>query len=335
MGEGSQYLPFVARSHEIWRELEAQTGQPLLYQPGLYLIAPKDASRTGGGHWDRFVERTAVIAQNANIPFEIRTPTAVRAHQPPILVDDRYNIGFEPTGGVVMCELAIETQLTLARQLGAAIHPNEPVLDVAFDAYTVTVTTAQNSYQAAKAVVAAGAWMSDFMPAQHKEQLSVTRQVVYWFEVEDPTLFFVDHFPGIIWQGEELADYAGVFPMIPDGLPGIKLLTEQFVETTDPHTVSRTVSAAEIETYYQTIISGKVAAITPNCIKATVCLYTNTPDDHFIIDYHPDSERVILASPCSGHGFKHSASLGEAMAQLALNGESKRDLSAFRLARFR
>ncbi len=334
VGEGAHYVPLVLRSHQIWQELEAQTGQELLYQPGGYFITPLDSSQTADIHYYDFVARTAKIAQQANIPFEIRSPADVHAHQPTILVDESFQIGFEPSGGIVMCERAIALQIQLAQALGATVRPNEPVHNISFDASTVTVSTSQGQYTAAKVVIATGAWIPDFMPPKQANLLTITRQVVYWFTVEDPTLFSVTHFPFIIWEGAGITGSAGIFPIPPDGYPGIKLLTEQLITTTNPRIVSRTVSQTEIDTFYHNNVANKVAGITPHCIHAAVCLYTSTPDFHFIIDYHPDSERVILASPCSGHGFKHSAALGEAMAQLALTERCQQDLSHFTFKRF-
>src|SRR6185503_13577182 len=105
-------------------------------------------------------------------------------------------------------------------------------------------------------------------------------------------------------------------------------------ETTDPDRVSRVVSPAEVAGIYATHVRGRIAGVSDRCLRAETCLYTVTPDSRFVIDRHPDSERILVASPCSGHGFKHSAALGEALAEQALDGESRLDLTPFSLARF-
>ena len=334
VGEGPEYLPLVARTHEIWRELAVETGEQLLYQSGGYIIAQSNASNTGDSHWDRFVQRTADVAGQANIPFEIRTPAEVRQHIPNVLIRDKDEAGYEPSGGVVLSERAIATQLKLAHTLGATTQLNEPVVDIIFNADSVTVVTEHDRYQAEKVIISAGAWMRDFLPAPKKDLLRVTRQVVYWFEVEDAAVFSTDRFPFLLWLGDTTEDYMGIFPMAPNTMPGIKLLTEQFHTATDPVSVSRAVTQAEIDHFYHEFVARKLRGVTPNCIKAAVCLYTNTPDEHFLIDFHPDSDRVVVASPCSGHGFKHSAAIGEAMVQLAMTGKSEIDLSSFGLGRF-
>ncbi|MEM7030070.1 MAG: N-methyl-L-tryptophan oxidase [Chloroflexota bacterium] len=335
VGEGPEYLPFVARSHEIWRELEVETGQPLLYQSGGYIVMPSDATWTKDSHWDQFVARTDNVAQSAGIPFEVQTPTVLKERHPNILVRDKDQVGFEPTGGVILCEKAVETQLALAQNLGATVRYNEPVINVEWDADSATVITKQGHYQADKVILTAGAWLSStLLPPKAQDLLRVTKQVVFWFEVEDPTLYSSDHFPFFIWLGDTTDDYFALFPMTPNGIPALKMLTEQFDVDTDPATVSREVSQLEIDQFYEDYVLRKMTGVTPRCLKTAVCLYTNTPDDHFILDYHPQSERVIVASPCSGHGFKHSPAIGESLAQLALTGQSKFDLSLFSLKRF-
>ena len=225
-------------------------------------------------------------------------------------------------------------QIKLACGLGATTRLNEPVVDMAFDADSVTVITAQNRYQAAKVIVSAGAWLRDFVPTAKQDLMRVTRQVVYWFAVEEPAQFSTDSFPFFLWLGDTTEDYMGIFPTPPNSILGIKLLTEQFHTSTDPASVARTVTQAEVDHFYNKFVTRRLTGVTPNCIKAAVCLYTNTPDEHFIIDYHPESARVVVASPCSGHGFKHSAAIGEAMVQLVMTGASEIDLSSFSLRRF-
>lgn len=334
VGEGPQYIPLVARSHAIWRELEAQTGERLLYQSGGYIITKRNPSSTVDSHWDYFVQRTADVAQLADVPFEIRTPAEVRAHLPFVLTSDDDQAGYEPSGGVVLAERAVAAQLELAQGLGATTRLNEPVVELRFGADSVTVVTPRDRYVADQVIVAAGPWMRDFLPPSRRDLLRVTRQVVYWFEVEEPARFSTDRFPFFIWVGDTTEDYFSTFPMPPGGLPGLKVLTEQFVTATDPASVRRAVTQAEIDAFYNEFVLRRIEGVTPHCIKAAVCLYTHTPNEHFLIDRHPDCGRVLLASPCSGHGFKHSAAIGESTVQLALTGTSAIDLSPFGWARF-
>jgi len=334
VGEGPEYLPLVARSHEIWEELAAKTGEQLFYQSGGYIITPADSVQTQYDHWYQFVNRTAKVAAGAGIPFELQTAAQVRKRLPNVIVRDGDQIGYEPSGGVVLSEKAVETQVKLAQENGASVRFNEPVMEMEFGADSVTVVTEAGRYTADKAIVTTGPWTPSFLPEQESSLLRVTRQVVYWFEVEEMDAFSTDNFPFFLWVGDDQEDYLGVFPIPPNRIPGMKLLTEQFVEATDPDMVAREVTQAEIDHFYQRYVTKHFRGVTPNCLKASVCLYTSTPDEHFIIDHHPESERVIVTSACSSHGFKHSAAIGESVVQWAMEGESRIDLGSFRWDRF-
>lgn len=325
VGEGEQYLPFVARSHQIWRELEAETGETLLYQPGGYIITPP--ARTEDDRWGGFVDRTAAVAAIAGIEFEIRTPAAVQSHIPNIKLHGDERIGFEPSGGVVACELAVEVQLRLARAAGAVTVVNRAVTSVVADDEQVVVHAGERRYQADRAVVATGAWFADLARPSAAAAVRVTRQVVYWFEVDDVEAYSADTFPFIIWPGHTIADYSAVFPGVRAGRPGLKLVGEQFAEETTADGVIRTVDAAEAAAFYQRLVEPRLSGVAPKLLDAAVCLYTNTVDDHFLVDSDP-SGRMLYASPCSGHGFKHSTAIGEALVG-RLTGVSHLDLTPF------
>ena len=160
--------------------------------------------------------------------------------------------------------------------------------------------------------------------------LRVYRQVLFWLEAQNPQAYRPEHFPVFIWifgnaQGEH-------FYGLPQVSQGVKLATEQSRVSTHPDQVERQVSEAETQSFLSRYVRGRLKGLGPGCLRSATCLYTSTPDGDFILDHHPDSERILVASPCSGHGFKHSAAIGEAMAELALHGRSRFDLTAFRLA---
>lgn len=328
VGEGPQYMPFVKRSHEIWRELEADTGVELLHECGGIIITEQEP--VPGQRWEDFVVETERIAQLGQIPFQVKAPATVRAEHRWIAVPDDRNAGFEPTAGLVMAERAVEVQLARARELGATIRTNEPVEAVEPHDDHVVVRSAGGTYQAANVVLATGPWFSELAQPEHGAQVTVTRQVVYWFEVDDPDAFTTDTIPFVMWIAQRDEDYIGLFPIPPGGTPAVKILGEQFLETTNARTVDREVSQAEIDTFYEVHVAPKFSGITPTCIRTAVCLYTNTADDHFLIDHDPRSKRITVMSPCSGHGFKHSTALGQAVAQQIATGTSTYDLSPFR-----
>lgn len=333
VGEGSEYIPLVRRTHEIWRELESQTGESLLHISGGYILCPLDggAGWHGGGN---FAVKTAVLAQQFGIEHELLSADEIRQRHPIVRVENHFQAYYEPTGGVVDPEAAVRTQLRIAKELGARAVVNEPVLDVNANASGVTVVTANGRYQADKVIISAGAWVKHFLPERWQRPFQIYRQAMYWFAAEDLSRFSVEQFPFLLWIGETEEDYFGAFPVAKGNKPAVKLLTEQYIETCDPTTVSRDVTQAEIAEFTERFVPRKLHYLTQRCLAAHACLYTVTPDEHFVIDWHPESERIMIVSPCSGHGFKHSAAIGESVAQWVWDGKSEIDLSKFSLDRF-
>ncbi len=328
VGEGPRYLPFVARSHQIWAELAAETGDKLYHQSGGCIITPDTPA--AGDRWNDFARISASIAADSGIDFELLDAATTRSRYPQIQTTDDQIVGFEPTGGVVMAERAVDTHLRLARGNGAEIRTHQTVTNISVTNDLTTIRLQDGTNVVAEAVVvAAGPWFADLAPPLDREHTYVTRQTVYWFRPEDPEMFRPECFPFIIWVGETPDDYFSSFPMPHGGIPGMKVLTEQFVDRCDPRTVDRTVPVSEINDFYHDIARHRIDGLTSECVKAVACLYTMTTDEHFLIDAHPSSDRVLYASPCSGHGFKHSAAIGEAMAQKMLHGTSTLDIEVF------
>ena len=332
IGEGEMYMPFIRRSDEIWRELEASSGQQLVHQSGGLIISPAQARATFHAQGD-FVAESARIAQKHGIPHDILSADDVMRRHPQLTLRPDDRAYFEPGAGVLRPERCISAQLEAALEAGATIRSNEKVTGYQASATGVTVSGDGGSYMADKLILCAGAWMADLLPSAYRAGLRVYRQVIYWFEADDISRFYPERFPFVIWIGESLDDFWSVFPAPSDGMAGVKLVTEQYHTATHPDRVSRVVTAEETADMYQRLTLPRCRGLRETLVHADVCLYTVTPDEHFVIDRHPESDRVIVASPCSGHGFKHSAAVGEALAQLAIDGGTDYDISAFNLAR--
>jgi sarcosine oxidase len=223
----------------------------------------------------------------------------------------------------------------LAEANGATIHRDETVLGFDASDAGVTVTTDRAIHSCAHLIVAAGPWLPELMGRDVARHFKIYRQVLFWFELDgDYAAFAPDRFPVFIWelQGKPQGVYG--FPAIDGPRGGIKVSTETFDATTTPQTVERNVTPEAIAALHHDYVAPYLRGIGRRCIRTTTCLYTVTPDFGFVIDRHPHSERVIIASPCSGHGFKHSAAIGEALTQWIVEGQTSIDLSAFRLHRF-
>ena len=332
IGEGEVYVPLVQRSDAIWRELEAKSGASLFHQSGGLIISGRSSSAAFHGEGD-FVEASAQVAARHGIAHEIIDADEIKRRHPlltPRAIDRAY---YEPGAGILRPERCIETQLRLARQNGAIVRTGEKVAGYQASADGVTVVSDRGSYQADKLILSAGAWMADLAPAACRDGLRVCRQVIYWFEAEDIAAFDPQVFPWVIWIGDTLADFWSAFPAPGDGVAGVKLVTEQYHTATHPDAVDREVSAAEGDDMFYRLTQPRLRGLRRKLVRADVCLYTVTSDEHFVIDFHPDSERVAIASPCSGHGFKHAAAVGECLAQLALDGRTEFDISSFGISR--
>ena len=334
IAEGEMYMPFVRRSNEIWRELEAESGRALFHRSGGLIIGSDDSAAF---HFQGdFVETSARIAAKFGIAHEVLGAEEIIRRFPLLRPRAEERAYYEPGAGVLRPERCIETQLELARQAGAAIHTGERVTGYEADGGGVTVRTETASYRADKLILAAGAWISELLPETHRGGIRVCRQLIHWFEAEDRSAFDPARFPFVIWIGDTLEDFWSVFPAPPledAGRDGIKLVTEQYHSSTQPDEVDRVVTEAEKADMYHRLTKPRLKGLRERSLHAEVCLYTLTQDEHFLIDFHPATERVVVASPCSGHGFKHSAAVGETLTQLALDGGCEFEISAFNLAR--
>ncbi|HEY1962149.1 MAG TPA: FAD-dependent oxidoreductase, partial [Rhizomicrobium sp.] len=219
-------------------------------------------------------------------------------------------------------------QLALARTHGAEIRTHETVLSFESRDDGVTIMTDQGRYRADRLIIAAGAWLPQLVP-EYAGLFKIYRQTQFWFEVENARAFAPDRFPVFIWELQNSKQGLYGFPAV-DGESAIKMASEQFDSTTTPQGANRNISEEEIDGM-RALLMPHLAGVTTRCARATTCLYTVTPDFGFVIDTHPEADRVLIASPCSGHGFKHSAAIGEALADLVLGHTPRFDLEPFRL----
>ncbi|HUZ69717.1 MAG TPA: N-methyl-L-tryptophan oxidase [Candidatus Saccharimonadales bacterium] len=331
IGEGMQYTPLVRRSHAIWRELEAETGQDLLTQCG-GLIIEAAGGGAAGHHRHDFLSATTACANHYGVPHERLDAAEVIARFPQFHLDGDESAYYEPGAGFVRPERCVEAQLTIAERLGARVVREERVLAIESNEGIVRVRTERDVYEAPRAVLAVGPWIEGFIDQRELVLFRIYRQVLTWFPLRGGA---VDHAPGVmpvfIWGLSDGNAFYG-FPEV-DGAGTIKIATEQLDITTTAESASMEVEASETRSSYE-LFGRRLPALSPDCERAVRCLYTVTPDANFVVDEHPDLPGVMLVSPCSGHGFKHSAGLGEAIAQLLTTGMSDVDLSPFRIGRF-
>ena len=333
VGEGAAYVPLVRRSQQIWRELEARDGDALFEQCGV-LVMTSGATHTSHHGAADFTLSTIELARTYGIAHEVLTAEQLRARFPQFapLRDDTIAY-YEPEGGFVRPERCIAAQLKAARELGADVIAGVTVSAVESTGHVVRVRAGDRTVVADKVVVCAGMWSAELLGEPFKSLLRVCRQQLFWFKLEEPVIFPEVSPSFILSHGPLDTDFCYGFPPIP-GEGSMKIATEQYTALSEPDSLDRTVSDADVVAMFRTHVAGKIAGVTAERVKASVCTYTVTPDYGFIIDEHPALKNVTVVSACSGHGFKHSAAIGEAVAQRCLSGKSQIDLSAFSLSRF-
>lgn len=332
VGEGEEYVPLVRRSHDLWRDIETETGRHLLEQCGGLIMGVEHGHRQHGA--PHFVRRTIDIATRNAIPHETLTTDDIRSRYPQFNVSDGTFGYFEPGAGYLLPEECVRAQHELAKRHGAVLHTNERVLAWEGNGNRVTVTTGTAGYTAKRLVICAGPWIRELLP-DYREFFSIHRQVLFWFGLADEKTYAAYRaLPIHIWvYGTGPDEMVYGFPAIDGPAGGVKVAGEQFVTTTDPKDPRRRVDQDEIHRAYEHHVRRNYHGLDRRCVKATACLYTVTPGFRFVIDRHPEHGNVVIASPCSGHGFKHSAAIGEALAQLTVDGTTTIDIGPFRLDR--
>lgn len=334
IGEGEEYVPLVMRAHEIWPEIERESGKQLRFRTGGLVISSE--AKGSSLHVENFFRKTVAAAEKYGIGHEILRAADIRKRFFQFNVADDEIGYFEPEAGYLIPEECVKVQIALAESRGAVIHTNEKVLGFTSDGSKVRVETDRDIYTARDLVVTAGAWLPDLIGGDYSQLFKIYRQVLFWFDMEESEreLFAPDRCPIFIWelQGKEYGIYG--FPAVGGPLGGVKIATEQLERTTTPEAVDRTVTLGETEEMYETHVAPYFPGLTRQCLRAATCLYTSTAGARFLIDTHPGYKNITIVSPCSGHGFKHSASIGEAIAERVLTGTSRLDLSKFSFERF-
>jgi len=312
------YVPIVQRAYTLWDELSRAANTPLFLRTGGLMIgAPDSIVFTGAKH----------SADTHRLPHEILSAADVRRRFPALRPDDDMMAVLEPRAGILFPERCIAAHLALAARHGANLRCEEPVVRWSAGEHGVEVTTTKGTHHAGQMILSAGGWARELLPGLNPP-LAVERQTLFWFEpLSAPKHFYPERCPIHLWQigGGQRRFFYG-FPDLGDG---VKVACHHDGAMVSPDFVSREVAPDEVEG-----MRGLLRRHLPNANgplrSATVCLYTNTPDEHFWIDRHPAHPQVLIASPCSGHGFKFSSAIGEILGDLVIDGQSRFDLSLFK-----
>ena len=312
VGEGEDYVALAKRSHEIWKEIESQMGvQIMTTTRGILLDSGTHpwAKHGSEGFWDRSVS----FARKQEISHELLDPISLNSRFPAFQLESSGKVYLEQEAGFLRPELAIQAQLDLAKKNGAEIWINSPVLELVQVGEWIQVRTEDRLVLTRKVLLSAGGWITDFLPATERQNFKICRQVLHWLEIEKGFTHW-ETYPVWMWgYGPEPEDFIYGFPSL-DGYT-VKMATESFVEDPHPDFLQREVSLEEQEVFWKEKVEGKIRGLRKNFVKSTVCFYTVTADARFVIKPMDGMENALLVSACSGHGFKHSAALGELLAQ--------------------
>jgi sarcosine oxidase len=329
IGEGLDYVPLARRAHEIWRGIEAETGETLMRTVGALVISAPELGAVHHGKHD-FLERTIEAANAFEIDHQVLDAAEIRARWPVFRARDHERAYFEPGAGILYPERCVAAQLALGRRHGAEIRTGEPALAIEPIVGGVRVTTEQGRYDAARVVVCAGAWAAGLLGGAWAKSLTLYRQSLHWFEPTDPAAFAPERLPVFIWMhGAGEGDWFYGFPN-DARLGGVKIASEQFdTSAASPDALDRTAARDEALAAHARHVAGRIDGLPARWLRGTACVYTCAPESRFLIGRDPGRENVMVVSACSGHGFKHSAAIGEAVAGWALTGENPAVLAPF------
>lgn len=313
IGEGSQFVGLAKRSQQLWRTIEALSGETLFQACGALILGSENQAGPLHGQ-NNFLEATITQARQFNIEHQIMNAETVARQHPQFAVRGDETGYYEPGAGYLRPESAISAQLALAQAAGAQLLLGEKACWRP-DHSAHCVVAGGRRYYADKVVLAAGPWLPDIVPAL-RQQLAVRRQVLFWFALDGTVSYERYQTPVFIWNwgcGENEVFYG--FPTLGTDAD-IKVASEQTIEDTHADTVNRQVSEREGQHFFDRHLATRLRGVTPCLTKAATCLYTCTPSANFIVDWHPEHRNALVISACSGHGFKHSAAIGEAVAEM-------------------
>ncbi|MCC7368516.1 MAG: N-methyl-L-tryptophan oxidase [Chloroflexi bacterium] len=318
--EDPSYVPLLRRAYELWRELESGVGEQLLHITGSIDAGPADS---------QCFEGSLTSCREHRLPHEVLSGAEINRRFPAYRLPADHQAVLQPDGGYLLSERCIVAHVTAAQALGAEVHARERVQGWEPRPDGIRVSTDRAVYESDKLIVSAGAWVGEMVP-RLKPLTTPERQVLAWLQPSEPALFEPARFPVFNLQVDEGRYYG--FPI--ESVPGFKFgRYHHLAEAVDPETIDRE-PTPEDEAILRQFAERYFPAGTGPTMALRACMFTNAPDEHFILDLHPDDDRVVVASPCSGHGFKFCSVVGEITADLAETGETRHNIELFRLSRF-
>ena len=318
--EHPDYVPLLRSAYANWRALEAESGETLLTVTGIL-----EAGHPGS----EVVRGSQRASQKHGLAHEMLDATEVARRFPAFRLPADWTAHFQPDGGFLRPERAIHAFVEAAIKRGAETWTGTRVLSIRSGPGGITIDTSRGPVEAGSVVVAAGPWIGEFAPAL-KPHLTLTRQVLGWFAPAAPELMRPGRCPVFILdRGEDACygfpDFAGT---------GVKAAshgpTRILARADDLHQDGDALDEAQIRRALMPLVPAADGPL----LRLKTCLYTRTPDEFFVVDHAPSDPRIVLASPCSGHGFKFASAMGAVLGDLAVEGKTAHPIERFRIGRF-
>jgi len=304
--EHPSYVPLLIEAYRLWDALQQETGQSLYIPAGLLNVGPAEGN---------IVQGIRASAAEHDLPLEQLAAEEVSKRWPGYTVPEGYTALFEEEAGFLMVERAVQAHLDQARLAGATCLANQAVLDWSVTGSTVTVRTESDTFQTDRLVITAGSWTMDLL-GDLAFSLQVLRKPLHWYRVPPDRYQYSQGAPTFFYDTP--AGYFYGFPAI-DGR-GLKVARHTGGQVAaDPLHVDHSLDREE-QSQVGTFLGEFLPEVTGDSTDHTVCLYTMSADEHFIVDRHPGHDQVIFAAGLSGHGFKFSTVLGKILSDLAVEG---------------
>lgn len=307
--EHPNYVPLLHRAYELWADTEAAAGEKLLELTGGLFVGPPDGDLVRG---------SLASARQHELHYQLLDSDEIRRRFPSLLARPHETALYEERAGVLFPERCIAAQLTLAAAHGATLRHAEAVTAWHADSGGVVVETSLGRFSGGRLVLTAGAWLGKLL-LEVNAALQPERIPLFWFEPRAHNeRFELGRMPIWIWHDAELGHFFAT-PHVE--WPGVKIGKHHSFEACDADRVDRVVSAADevpVRRFLERCVPDMAGAVA----ASRVCMYTNTPDEHFLVDVHPAHANVVFAGGFSGHGFKFASVIGEVLADLCLTGQA-------------
>jgi len=315
--EDPSYVPLLRGAYRAWREFEAASGEKILTITGIIEAGDPGAA---------LVEGSIRSAQEHDLSHELLSPQQVNLRFPAFNLPASWTCVFQPDGGVLLAEKAVGLFVSTARVLGATVRLNAPVLDVqpAGDGIKLRLGSGE-VIEASSAIVAPGPWIRDLMPGLGGH-LKLTRQPLLWFNPVDEVLTRPDRMPVFFFQSDGHLTY-GLPNICGSGVKAASHLSGGDLVSADE---SRAKVSDDEKASLRAILQRYVPAAAGEASRTSLCVYTRSPDEHFVLGLHPEAPQIVLASPCSGHGFKFASIIGEILADLAIDRNTRWPIGRFK-----